>query len=529
MKILRQNSSLPDVSIVFLDWSCRESFHSLDYIARQDVPRDRYELIWIEYYDTIAPEITEILSRNAESGEHLTVDTWIIMDVPRNVYYHKHYMYNVGIAAARGKIICFCDSDAMFTPSFVRSMIDFFDAHPGTVLHIDEVRNVDHSHYPFDHPTFEQLLDENCINWKDGKTTGLYEVSDRIHHLNYGACMCALREDLIDIGGADEHIDYLGHVCGPYDMTFRLVNHGKQEAWHEKEFLFHTWHPGSDGIDNYIGPHDGKNVSSRALEARQVKSVMPSAENEAIRSLRLGQGHDRPLASILDHMQRSTDLNRWIIDDHKIAVSLGRSAYYRHDFKEAMNHWRKFLDSTRDDPSFQAALGWTYYHLNNNDKSMTAFNLALQLDRVNTEALRGRGWLCNRLGRHDEAVKDFTRLLPLLDDSMRDYLQESYRGRGLSHLHLGLHDEAIADLSSAIVYTMPQSETVLHELYNTLAHVYLAKANILRRQIEPDNNTPPRPVLRHLKDTIRSHKGLYYIARHGHSFFRRVLQNRRHV
>ena len=67
-----------------------------------------------------------------------------------------------------------------------------------------------------------------------GKTTGLLDNVDPLHTRNYGACMSALREDLLKIGGADEHIDYLEHICGPYEMTFRLVNAGKREVWYRR-------------------------------------------------------------------------------------------------------------------------------------------------------------------------------------------------------------------------------------------------------------------------------------------------------
>jgi hypothetical protein len=102
--------------------------------------------------------------------------------------------------------------------------------------------------------------------------------------------MAARREDLIAIGGADEHIDYLGHICGPYEMTFRLVNAGKRELWHPSEFLYHVWHPGQAGENNYVGPHDGRHMSSRALQVRFSGRVLPFVENEAIRQLRLEDG-----------------------------------------------------------------------------------------------------------------------------------------------------------------------------------------------------------------------------------------------
>ena len=50
MEILHRNPKplAPAVSMILLDWSCRESFHSLDYLARQTVPREQYEIVWIE-------------------------------------------------------------------------------------------------------------------------------------------------------------------------------------------------------------------------------------------------------------------------------------------------------------------------------------------------------------------------------------------------------------------------------------------------------------------------------------------------
>jgi hypothetical protein len=71
-------------------------------------------------------------------------------------------------------------------------------------------------------------------------------------------------------------------------MTFRLFNQGHREIWHQTEFMYHTWHPGQAGADNYLGPHDGRHVSTTAIEALTSRRVMPLVENAAIRRLRLG-------------------------------------------------------------------------------------------------------------------------------------------------------------------------------------------------------------------------------------------------
>ncbi|MBI2358527.1 MAG: hypothetical protein HYV04_06410, partial [Deltaproteobacteria bacterium] len=162
-------------------------------------------------------------------------------------------MYNCGLVFAHGEIVVLCDSDAMVRETFIHTIADEFEREHKIVLHLDQFRNLRHDFYPFNYPSFEEVLGEGCINNIDGKTSGILDRLDPLHSRNYGACMCARRADLIALGGADEHIDYLGHVCGPYEMTFRLINGGFKEVWHEAEFLYHTRHPGQDGVDNYQG------------------------------------------------------------------------------------------------------------------------------------------------------------------------------------------------------------------------------------------------------------------------------------
>jgi hypothetical protein len=222
-------------------------------------------------------------------------------------------MYNVGIVLARGEIVAIGDSDAMVEETFIQTILNAFERDPEIVYHMDEFRNVRRNFYPFNYPSFEQMLGEGCMNNANGKTTGVLNTDDPIHTRNYGACMCARREDLITIGGADEHIDYLGHICGPYDMTFRLVNHGRREVWDTKEFLYHTWHPGQAGADNYLGPHDGRHMSTTALQALVCGRILPLVENRAVRMLRTKQslGEEKLLSFLI----RSTALVHWQRDN----------------------------------------------------------------------------------------------------------------------------------------------------------------------------------------------------------------------
>ena len=278
MKFLKRSARHnPKLSLILLDWSVRESFHLLHYLGRQDVPRDRFEVLVIEYYSRVSEAIRKFEDQ---------VDTWLLLETPEDCYYHKHVMYNAGIVLARGEICVICDSDAMVKPGFIRAIVEAFEKEPGLVLHLDQFRNNRRDLYPFNYPSFEAVEGEGCINNAGGRTAGILDRKDPIHSRNYGACMCARRSDLIAIGGADEHVDFVGHICGPYDMTFRLVNHGRTELWHPSEFMYHTWHPGQAGVDNYLGPHDGQHLSTTSLAALASRRVMPLLENPAIRALR---------------------------------------------------------------------------------------------------------------------------------------------------------------------------------------------------------------------------------------------------
>jgi len=293
MRIIFENENCltPKVSIILLDWSCRESFHSVDYLNKQTVAREQYELIWIEYYGSVPGGLeSKIKKADASSGSKPLLDKWIVMDMPDDLYYHKHLMYNIGIIAGKGNIICICDSDAVFSPTFVESIIGAFEKSSDIVLHLDEVRNVSEKFYPFNYPQIKEILEGAVINWNKSKsiTDGLLDNDDYLFTRNYGACFCAKKTDIISIGGSDEDLNYLGHVCGPYELTFRLINYGLKEVWHQKEFIYHVWHPGTDGHLNFAGPNV-KNMSLIALEALHTGRVMPLTENNIIKELRLSK------------------------------------------------------------------------------------------------------------------------------------------------------------------------------------------------------------------------------------------------
>ncbi|MHB8918291.1 MAG: glycosyltransferase, partial [Desulfocucumaceae bacterium] len=234
------------VSVILIDWQVRESFHSVDYLNRQTVPRSEYEVIWVEFYDHRPPQLRERWERGL-------VDKWIVLEKPG--FYFKHLLFNEGVLASQGEIIAVCDSDALFSPRFIESIIKTFDdsGDENIVLYLDEVRNNNRCFYPFRDVSWDKAMaTPGLINWSEkyGKPYGLTTSHDIVHHRNYGACFCARLEDVIKMGGFDEHPSYHCFFCGPYELGWRMVNRGFKEIWHDSEWLLHVWHPWvRDGVD----------------------------------------------------------------------------------------------------------------------------------------------------------------------------------------------------------------------------------------------------------------------------------------
>ncbi len=271
--LLNRQPGQPRISIILTDWGALESFHSLRYLNCQTVDRSEYELIWVEFYDRKPTGLRQML---AESIGQPPLDKWILLGYPDDAIFHRHRLYNVGLLSASGEVCVFCRSDAVFPPTFIASLLRAFQETPQTVIHLDLVRNEDWRFYPFQDPAIEDILGQGCVNWTGTTTHGLSRAGDGTGLVDHEACMAARRRDLLAIGGADEHLDYLGFVSGPYEMTFRLINHGLRERWLKDEFLYHVWSPNPAGVTtDYRGPQDDRGLSLRALDARATSRIDP--------------------------------------------------------------------------------------------------------------------------------------------------------------------------------------------------------------------------------------------------------------
>ena len=274
-KILKKNvtNNLPKVSLILLDWSCRENFFALDWLADQSVDRGDYEIIWVELFDRV---LDQVISK---------VDVYITCG--QKGRYHKHIGYNAGLLEASGDVVTVCDSDAVFPKDFILSIhqnFNLFDGETHRSLVLMHYQHRTNSQYPGELKNFEDL---ERYEW-----VPLWE--------NVGACVSLLRRDAVFLGGFDEHWTFRGYLCGPYDLAWRAINAGIPEKWHDPAVaLWHFAHPNDDHeklyqrfrLDTFlelgfVRPHFKEHAFS-AVEAFSSGRLLPLRENSDVHALRM--------------------------------------------------------------------------------------------------------------------------------------------------------------------------------------------------------------------------------------------------
>lgn len=277
--IVHKNSApaSPRLSFILLDWGVRERFATLDWLLKQNISKDQYELIWVELYDRVVDEVMEKAD--------------VVITCNQQGTYHKHLGYNIGLLQARGDLVCVCDSDAVFPPDFVSSVFRAFRMEdqslpaPLVLMHYEWRTSL---LYPEGLADTESLKDS--VRWQWWPLI-----------VNEGACMTVRRTDAIRFGGFDEHASYRGYLCGPYDLGWRLVNAGWPEVWHDESVaLWHFAHPDPIGTNGQRAslkqllekayPHIHGHALT-AVEAFSTGRFQPLLENPEIWALRMQDRH----------------------------------------------------------------------------------------------------------------------------------------------------------------------------------------------------------------------------------------------
>lgn len=200
----------PKVSVILVNWPCSQGLHALDSLSSQTIPRDQYELIWVELYSHVTPEAMEKAD--------------VVLSCGQEGLYNKHAGYNAGLLYAKGQIVTICGCDAVFPSDLLDSVIESF--------------NLNSSDEPASIVLFHGGQEGHFHHRK--MMSGLRKIqkhSDRVAWSNIKMCMSVRRLDAIRFGGFDEHRIFRGYFGGPYELGWRLLNAGLPEIWDDKRLI----------------------------------------------------------------------------------------------------------------------------------------------------------------------------------------------------------------------------------------------------------------------------------------------------
>ncbi len=227
-------------SVILFDGGFRESFHSLDFLADQDLPADRWEAIWVDWRDQVDPEVLR----------HEWVQKLCLGCTPP---YHIGCMVNAAVREASGDLLVIMDADVAMHPGFLSEVTALHESQPDLVMH---VKRWDQAECHRDLPVDMETLVTTC---------------GPVNQTNYGGCCSVEREWFEKVNGYTESSEFSNQSGVAMEFHHRLMNHGLSHMWHPTLKLYHPWHPhGDDRDDEHIARQHaaiGHVVTKRVLRA----------------------------------------------------------------------------------------------------------------------------------------------------------------------------------------------------------------------------------------------------------------------
>lgn len=252
---MSQTQTKPKISVIMVDGSFRERYESIDFMARQGFTPEDYELIWVEYYDTIANDLQRRVDRACVSGRNFRA-----IALGRSGTYHSSYCFNRGIAEARGELVVIPDADVIAEPDFLEAVWED---------HAVSDRLVTYYHR-YNEPE-DQRVDDIDIDH-------LRKVCELTNPANHGACIAVRRKWLIEINGYEQSsIFATGFHANDKDIYARLCSLGLMVRWNPDVRLWHPWHAMTGEVTPHYKPQrDLINWRGRTLSTLPFQGLDPS-------------------------------------------------------------------------------------------------------------------------------------------------------------------------------------------------------------------------------------------------------------
>ncbi len=279
----------PKISVIMVDGSFRERYESIDFMARQDFAPQDYELIWVEYYDTISPDLQRRI--DARAG-------FCAVALGRAGTYHSSYCFNHGIAEARGELVVIPDADVIAEPGFLSAVWQDHQASDRLVTYYHRHNEPEGRH-----------VDSISLDH-------LRSVCELTNPANHGACLSVRRKWLVEINGYEQSpIFATGFHANDKDVYARLCSLGLMVRWNPDVKLFHPWHDMTGEVTPHYTPQlDVISWRGRTLSTLPFAGLDPSRNTTP--PARFGES-EKWLASL--------DQPKWKRAANKLTVLFGAS------------------------------------------------------------------------------------------------------------------------------------------------------------------------------------------------------------
>ena len=218
-----KSESKPKISIILVDGFYRPHFAIIDSLLQQTFPQNEFEVLWVEYYDKVKPELAEKVNRHPN---------FRIITLGKEGVYHSSFCFNAGINEARGDLLLIIDADVLVEKEFIETIWDEHQKNEKLVMYI----------FRYDEPKRETPL---CLNYDH-----LRDVCVMENPANYGGCLTVRKKWLMKINGYEQHEVFRsgGDHANGLDVYTRLKNLGLHVMWHPDLKMYHPWHPHKKGI-----------------------------------------------------------------------------------------------------------------------------------------------------------------------------------------------------------------------------------------------------------------------------------------
>lgn len=213
----------PKISVILVDGSYRPHFTAVDSLEEQSMPKQDYEILWVEYYADVRNELLQKEKAYSNFKTYTLNKTGI---------YHSSFCFNAGIQHAKGELIVIPDADVVFKNNFLETIWQEHQKNEKLVMYI----------YRYDEP---QKNRSPHLSWEELEKTCILTNPE-----NYGGCLTVRKKWLLAINGYEQHDIFRtgGSHANGRDAATRFKNLGLHIMWHPELKIYHPWHPHKSGI-----------------------------------------------------------------------------------------------------------------------------------------------------------------------------------------------------------------------------------------------------------------------------------------